>query len=63
MCHGFDSRRSRRWSERTAEEDRERAAEEDEEPDFLLDEPAEDVELLTDGSGDGDADEGEGEDA
>jgi hypothetical protein len=56
MCHGFDSRRSRRWSERTADEDRERAedADEDAEPEFLVDEPADDVELLTDGSGDGD---------
>jgi hypothetical protein len=54
MCHGFDSRRSRRWSERTADEDRESAedADEDGAPEFLVDEPAEDVELLTDGSGD-----------
>jgi len=42
MCHGYDARRWRR----TAEEDPEGP---DEEPSFLDNEPAEDVELLTDG--------------
>ena len=48
MCHGHDVRR---WT-RTAEEDPEDPDESDEEPAFLDGEPAEDVELLTDGGDD-----------
>lgn len=44
MCHSYDARR---WSRATEEEDTE------DDPAFLEDEAAEDVELLTDG-GDGD---------
>lgn len=52
MCHGYDARE---WT-RTVEEDE--AAEESEEPDgseepsFFDDEPAQEVELLTDGGDD-----------
>jgi len=42
MCHEFDYRA---WSRDTEEE----AEEEADEPSFLNDEPAEDVEILTDG--------------
>lgn len=47
MCHGHDARR---WT-RTAEEEREEPDEPEDEPSFLDDEPAEDVELLTGGDG------------
>jgi hypothetical protein len=49
MCHGSDRRA---WERETEEEDEPMEAEE---PSFLEDEPAEDVELLTDG---GDEDDG-----
>jgi len=49
MCHSYDARR---WS-RTTEENPDEPGEPDDEPSFLDEEPAEDVELLTDG-GDGD---------
>lgn len=45
MCHSYDARR---WT-RTAEDDPE---EPEDEPSFLDEEPAEDVELLTDGGDD-----------
>ena len=45
MCHSYDARR---WT-RTAEDDPEEPEEPDEEQSFLDDEPADDVELLTDG--------------
>lgn len=51
MCHSYDARR---WT-RTAEEDPEDPedpGDPDEKPSFLDEEPAEDVELLTDGGDD-----------
>jgi hypothetical protein len=47
MCHGF---KSRDWSYETEEESEELT----EEPSPLDDEPAEDVEILTDGGNDAD---------
>jgi hypothetical protein len=47
MCHGFTPRD---WSSETAEEFEEELDEAaEEEPSFLEDEPAEDVEIVTDG--------------
>jgi hypothetical protein len=48
MCHSYDARR---WT-RTVEEDPEEPDDPEEEPSFLEDEPADDVELLTDGGDD-----------
>lgn len=48
MCHSYDARR---WT-RTVEEDSEDPEEPDEEPSFLDEERAEDVELLTGGGDD-----------
>jgi hypothetical protein len=45
MCHHIDSHR---WEARTTDE-REDDAEEPERPEFLVEESAEDVDLLTDG--------------
>jgi hypothetical protein len=45
MCHHFDSRR---WDERTTLEETDES-EEAETPEFLAEEAAEDVDLLTDG--------------
>jgi hypothetical protein len=60
MCHGYTPRD---WSSEVAEEFEEELEEETDDPSFVEEEPAEDVELLTDG-GDGtpqsaDADEDE----
>lgn len=49
MCHSHDARR---W-DRTAEETEAETDDPEEDPSFFDDDPAEDVELLTDG-GDGD---------
>jgi hypothetical protein len=46
MCHHIDSRR---WDERTTVEEETDEAKEPETPEFLAEEPAEDVDLLTDG--------------
>jgi hypothetical protein len=43
MCHGFKPR------DRTAETDEEEAEPTEADPEFLNDEPAEDVEIVTDG--------------
>lgn len=48
MCHSYDARR---WN-RTAEQESEESEEPDENPSFLDEEAAEDVELLTDGGDD-----------
>jgi len=45
MCHGFEGRD---WSRETEEE----SDETDDEPSFLNDEPADNVEILTDGGDD-----------
>ncbi len=46
MCHHFDARP---WDERTVEAEKDDEADEEGTPTFLDEEPATDVELLTDG--------------
>ena len=48
MCHHFDERR---WEEQPTDDPLD-ADEESETPEFLAEEPADDVELLTDGGDD-----------
>jgi hypothetical protein len=49
MCHHHDTH----WRARTDDEQSDDEAAADEQPSFLEDEPADDVELLTDGGDDG----------
>jgi hypothetical protein len=46
MCHHYDARR---WDDRTTADEESEEPEESETPAFLVEESAEDVDLLTDG--------------